>query len=265
VWLPDHPTLGGPVTSGPVVRLSSERLRVVPWRGHADIAQVSPMPNGPPPDAIAINRCLRMLAERRVHEVVTGALAPAEQQAFLDAGFTVRERLHLLSRPLRHLPDPPPIRTRRPRRSERAPILALDQRAFDEFWRLDGPGLNDALSATATARLRVVAGTPIPPDAVPVPDVDHRSRIDGYAVTGRSGTRGYLQRLAVDPRLQGRGIAAALVIDGLRWLRRHGAERAVVNTQVGNESALRLYYRLDFRPEPEGLAVLTSTTGAGRP
>jgi ribosomal protein S18 acetylase RimI-like enzyme len=206
-----------------------------------------------------------MLAERRVHEVVTGALAPAEQKAFLEAGFAVRERLHLLSRPLQHLPDPPPIRTRRPRRSERAPILALDQLAFDEFWRLDGPGLNDALSATATARLRVVAGTSMPEAAHPDPDrIDRRPRVDGYAVTGRSGTRGYLQRLAVDPRLQGRGIAAALVIDGLRWLRRHGAERAVVNTQEGNESALRLYYRLDFRPEPEGLAVLSCATGPGR-
>ena len=245
-----------------MVRLSSERLRVVPWRGHRDIAQVTPVPSGPPPDAAAVSRCLRLLAERSVHEVVTGALAPAEQTAFLEAGFTVRERLHLLSRPLQHLPDPPPVRTRRPRRSERAPILALDQRAFDEFWRLDGPGLNDALSATATARLRVVAGTPIAPTVPAVPDpAEHRSRIDGYAVTGRSGTRGYLQRLAVDPRLRGRGIAAALVIDGLRWLRRHGAERAVVNTQEGNEAALRLYYRLDFRPEPEGLAVLSCLSG----
>jgi ribosomal protein S18 acetylase RimI-like enzyme len=251
------------VTSGPVVRFSSERLRVVPWRGHHDIAQVTPVPNGPPPDAAAVSRCLRMLAERRVHEVVTGALAPAEQKAFLDAGFAVRERLHLLSRSLQHLPDPPPIRTRRPRRSERAPILALDQRAFDEFWRLDGPGLNDALSATATARLRVVAGTPMPDAAFPDLGGIDRPRVDGYAVTGRSGARGYLQRLAVEPRLQGRGIAAALVIDGLRWLRRHGAERAVVNTQEGNEAALRLYYRLDFRPEPEGLAVLSCATGPG--
>src|SRR5688500_16760317 len=87
-WLPNLPTLGGPVTSGPVVRFSSERLRVVPWRGHHDIAQVTPVPNGLPPDAAAVGRCLRMLAERRVTEVVTGALAPAEQRAFLEAGFS---------------------------------------------------------------------------------------------------------------------------------------------------------------------------------
>jgi ribosomal protein S18 acetylase RimI-like enzyme len=252
-----------------MVRFSSDRLRVVPWHGHHDIVLVMPVPNAPAPEAPAVGRCLRMLSERGVHEVVTGALAPGEQRAFLETGFTVRERLHLLSRPLATLPDPPAgIRTRRPRRSERTPILDVDQRAFDDFWRMDGPGLNDALSATASARLRVVAGSPLPATRPGGVDVEGRGaagasrhRIDGYAVTGRSGNRGYLQRLAVDPRLRGRGIGAALVIDGLRWLRRHGAERAVVNTQEGNEAALRLYHRLDFRPEPEGLSVLTRRIG----
>lgn len=238
-----------------MVRLSSDRLRVVPWRGHRDIALVTPVPNGPSPGPDAVDRCLRVLAERGINEVVTGALAPAEQAAFLDVGFTVRERLHLLARPLDRLPEPPPVRTRRPRRSERIPILELDGRAFDDFWRLDGPGLSDALAATASARLRVAAGTPRPAGV--------GGRLDGYAVTGRSGNRGYLQRLAVDPQLRGRGIGAALVLDGLRWLRRHGADRAVVNTQVGNEAALRLYHRLDFRPEPEGLSVLSRRIGLG--
>jgi ribosomal protein S18 acetylase RimI-like enzyme len=235
---------------------------VVPWRGHREIALITPVPNAPPPGVLAVGRCLRMLSEQGVQEVVTGALAPGEQQPFLEAGFALRERLHLLSRPLVHLPEPPPgVRSRRPRRSERVPILELDQRAFDHFWRLDGPGLDDALGATASARLRVVAGTDLPLDAPKVGGTAGRHHVDGYAVTGRSGSRGYVQRLAVDPQLQRRGIGAALVIDGLRWLRRHGAERVVVNTQVGNDAALRLYYRLGFRPEPEGLSVLSCAIG----
>jgi ribosomal protein S18 acetylase RimI-like enzyme len=39
-------------------------------------------------------------------------------------------------------------------------------------------------------------------------------------------------------------------------MRRRGVERAVVNTQVGNEAAVRLYERLGFRLQPGGLAVL---------
>ena len=81
-------------------------------------------------------------------------------------------------------------------------------------------------------------------------------RIVGYAITGRAGRRGYLQRLAVAQDQTGRGIGRALVSDGLRWLRRRGAQRCLVNTQVGNERALDLYERIGFRREPVGLAVL---------
>jgi ribosomal-protein-alanine N-acetyltransferase len=83
-----------------------------------------------------------------------------------------------------------------------------------------------------------------------------RSRVVGYAVTGRAGRRGYVQRLAVHPDHASRGIGAALVVDGLRWLQRHDAEQAVVNTQSSNERARRLYERLGFRLQPSGLVVL---------
>jgi hypothetical protein len=49
-----------------------------------------------------------------------------------------------------------------------------------------------------------------------------------------------------------------LLIDGLRWMRRHGVERAVVNTEVGNTRALSLYRNVGFREEPVGLSVLST-------
>ena len=73
---------------------------------------------------------------------------------------------------------------------------------------------------------------------------------------GRAGPRGYVQRLAVDPAVQRRGVGAALLADGLRWLRRWGARDALVNTQEGNERSLRLYQRAGFVLQPDGLAVL---------
>ena len=48
----------------------------------------------------------------------------------------------------------------------------------------------------------------------------------------------------------------ALALDGLRWLRRRGVARAVVNTQFGNDAALALYLRLGFQEEQSDLAVL---------
>ena len=80
--------------------------------------------------------------------------------------------------------------------------------------------------------------------------------VAGYAVTGRSGNRGFLQRLAVEPRLQGRGLGRLLVLDALGWLGRRRVERVVVNTQLDNGRALELYEGLGFRREPVGLSVL---------
>jgi ribosomal protein S18 acetylase RimI-like enzyme len=128
-------------------------------------------------------------------------------------------------------------------------VLVVDAAAFPRFWQLDGQGLDDALAATPSARLRVAIGH------------DHARPLQGYAITGRAGPRGYLQRLAVDPGVQRSGIGAALVVDGLRWLRRWGAKEVLVNTQVGNAGALRLYEHLGFRVQPEGLAVLRRVFG----
>jgi ribosomal-protein-alanine N-acetyltransferase len=86
---------------------------------------------------------------------------------------------------------------------------------------------------------------------------DHRVVV-GYAICGTSGGRGFVQRLAVAPSAQGRGIGKALLLDGLHWLRSSGAQEIAVNTQVGNDPALALYRGVGFRDDPDGLAVLSA-------
>lgn len=192
-----------------------------------------------------------MLAARAVavgvRRLVTGALTDAEGEPFVRAGFAVHDRLHLLRHDMVDVPttEAATSRLRRARRIDVDEALFVDARAFQPFWRLDRAGLDDALAATPTARFRVA--------------VD--DRVVGYAVTGRSGARGYLQRLAVDPERWREGLGAALVADGLRWLRRRHVRVAVVNTQVGNDGAFSLYRRMGFVPEPSGLTVLTSVLG----
>jgi ribosomal protein S18 acetylase RimI-like enzyme len=220
------------------------RLRIASWRGDATTAYLTPARGRP--DARDIDHTLRRAADLGYATVLTAALAPADQPPFLSAGFEVHERLHLLTRPLDDLPGAPgtDARIRRARRGEQPAVLVVDNAAFPPFWRMDGPALEDAMAATPSHRLRVA-------------DLGHRDgSLCGYAVTGRAASRGYLQRLAVDPSLQRRGIGAALVVDGLRWLRRWGAREVLVNTQESNASALALYERLGFRRQREGLAVL---------
>lgn len=234
------------MTEAELLRVGPDRFRVVPRHGDQRVALISPVPGAVPPDGAAVRHCIALLRGRGVDEVVTGALARAEVPAFVDAGFVVREHLHLLVHDLSTLPRAPVtgLRLRRARRADRPQVLAVDEAAFDTFWHLDEPALADALDATPSRRFRVA--------------VDPAVR--GYLITGRSAGRGYLQRLAVDPSQQRRGIATALVLDGLGWLARHGASQAIVNTQERNLDALALYARLGFRREPHGLAVLARST-----
>jgi ribosomal protein S18 acetylase RimI-like enzyme len=231
--------------------IAPDRLQVAPWRGDTTIAYVVAR-HGPATTA-SVARCVDGLAAQGYRAALTTALPEADQAPFLSNGFTVHERLHLLTRPVEPIPelpeDPASVVLRRGRRRDRARVLAVDGAAFPTFWRLDEAGLDDALSATPSARFRVAT----------TGDDDETAL--GYAVTGRAGPRGYLQRLAVDPSAQRAGIGATLVIDALRWLKRWGGREVLVNTQEDNAGAIALYEHLGFRRQRDGLAVLHRTIG----
>jgi ribosomal protein S18 acetylase RimI-like enzyme len=233
-------------TSVDVIRWGRERARTGPWRGNRDVAFLAPVPDAPLPSADFLRRCLAVLADRGFSRVVTAALSPLEQGGFLAAGFEVTEELHLLAIDLDGLPPvPSDLPLSRVRWNQRAEILSIDQAAFSQFWQFDEQGLGEALRATPRTRFR--AG--LAPDG---------RRFAGYAISGRSGQRGFVQRLAVHPDFQRHGLGRGLLLDGLNWMRRRGARRAVVNTQLGNAAALNLYLQTGFRREPSGLSVLSA-------
>ncbi|HUZ43641.1 MAG TPA: GNAT family N-acetyltransferase [Acidimicrobiales bacterium] len=229
-----------------VIRWGAERARCTPWRGDGRLAHLAPASDSQILSTGFIRHCLGCLAGEGYAGVVTSALAPPEQAGFIDAGFDVEQRLHLLAHDLSDLPEPPgpaDVRLRRTRHQDMEEVVRIDQSAFDEFWTMDAAALKDATEATPRARFRLaLAGAGAQPA--------------GYAITGKAGNRGYLQRLAVGREATGRGIGRLLVSDGLRWLKRRGAERCLVNTQEGNQRALDLYERMGFRLQSGGLAVL---------
>jgi ribosomal protein S18 acetylase RimI-like enzyme len=225
-----------------LLTFGTEQYRIGSWRGHRHTGYLAPLTAPEHISRAGLDRARERLARRGYREVLTAALTAAEQPVFHSAGFTVHERLHLLRHDLRAVAPAKVagIKMRRARRWERSSLLAVDHAAFDPFWRLDPASLVEAVQATPVSRVRVA--------------VD--GGIVGYAITGLAGDTGYLQRLAVNPSHQGRGIATALVDDALSWLRSRNATAASVNTQEANDRALLLYERTGFvRVEP-GLAVL---------
>jgi ribosomal protein S18 acetylase RimI-like enzyme len=231
-----------------VLQWGWERARTGPWRGDGQVALLAPLPPGGPPSVQFVQRCLDSLAARGYARVVTSALAPAEQAAFVALGFVEYERLHLLSHSLAgDVPRPAKAASRllrRGRSGDWPSVLRVDAAAFEPFWRLDSGGLKEAIDATPVTRFRVAAAG------------RGGDGVLAYAITGSSENQGYLQRLAVDPAHRRQGLGRALGLDGLRWLRRRGVAGAVVNTQLGNDAALALYLSLGFRQESTQLSVL---------
>ena len=233
-----------------VLQWGWERARTGPWRGDGRVAYLAPLAPAGAPSVDFLQRCLEALAAKGFERVVTSALAPAEQRGFLAVGFEEYERLHLLSHNLENVPRTPDtaLPMRRGRSADWPAVLAVDAGSFAPFWRLDTEGLREAIEATPVTRFRVAAPR-------------RSGDVLAYAVTGLSGTQGYLQRLAVHPEHRRSGLGRALAIDGLRWLRRKAVSEAVVNTQLGNDAALKLYLSLGFRHEPIQLAVLHRRLG----
>lgn len=226
------------MTAADTVAADGVRLRMRPFRGRDEVAELAAVPGGAPVPRDLVARALERAHERGYELVVTPALTEPEWRPYLDAGFVVREHLHLLAHHLLDLEPRSPTRLRRAFGRDRGRVLDIDRAAFAPFWRLDAAALADAVRATPSTRFRISRdGT-------------------GYALTGRAGGRGYLQRLAVHPDAQGGGLGRELVLDALWWLRRRRAREAVVNTQVDNERARLLYERLGFRARRPGLAVL---------
>jgi len=222
------------------VRWRGGWARLGPRRGATDVALLTVAASSPIPRE-ALERCLHRLHDAGYDRVITSALLPRDAAPFADVGFELHESLHLLVHDLTEIASAR-IASRRLRDTDVPAVLRVDGVGFDEFWRFDAAGLQDAIQATPAHRARVVPSS--------------GNDVQGYAVTGRSGDVGYLQRLAVAPDQRRRGVGFGLVVDGLRWLRRHGAQRAYVNTQYGNAAAVRLYERSGFVHADEPLIVL---------
>ena len=257
------------------------RFRAGRWQGRAELAILIPLSAAPTLDQQSLSAARRILQNQGYQAVVTAAVGPSERAAFRSDDFSEREHLHLLRHDLQPGSAAQPGGTRatagtgsqprlqRPRlwrqagpRSRRGTncdfhdILTLDGQSFDEFWRFDRDGLEDTIKATPASRLRIMRRADL---AEPPESDDHNNKVVGYALAGRAGRTGYLQRLAVHPAVRRQGIGTLLVDDALAWARRRGAELVWVNTQKHNDNALRLYQRLGFALQEHTLTVMYRT------
>jgi ribosomal protein S18 acetylase RimI-like enzyme len=184
--------------------------------------------------------------------VRTGALTHSSGLTATALGFRVIDELLLLERPLdRQSPRRSGVRIAPLRHRHLDAAAMVDLAAFGPRWTHDAPALAEAMSAT--------------PVAHGVRSVERGRRVTGFAISGVSGSTGYLQRLAVEPTRRRRGVARALVADALWWMARRHADRALVNTSITNEPAIALYVAAGFTVSDERLVVAEFDPERDRP
>lgn len=175
------------------------------------------------------------------------ATGSTQKAVLASAGMREVDRLHVLfRRSALSLPQVPAsagtARIHRANQLHVDEVIRVDNACFEPFWAMNQLALAEAVAATPRSRFRVMT-------------VGDSDEVAGYAIFGLGGGEGYLQRIAVDPRWQGRGFATRLIVDGLRWAKRWRTRRVGVNTQQRNENALKLYLKLDFELQAEGISI----------
>ncbi len=124
-----------------------------------------------------------------------------------------------------------------------ARVIEIDASAFGPMWKADLPALVEALRSTSDSALLGL-------------DDPNARTLAGYAIAACAGGTGYLQRLAVDPAFQRRGLGRVLTRAAHNWARRRGAQTMILNTKPDNAGALALYQSEGYAVLPERLQLL---------
>lgn len=228
-----------PVPVAPMVlRGGGTSCRVQYWSFQPHTAQLVMYQQHRLPSLADLHRWADELRNAGFTTVRTTALATTAALRAETAGFHMIQDLVLLEHRSPRDAPPPAAPTHRLLVAHHAAASDVDRAAFGDDWALEPRALADVCAATPRHRGR---GT--------------RAPLAGYAISGRDGKQGFLQRLAVQPTEQGRGLGRTLVLDSLQWLARWRVQQVLVNTPVDNERALHLYESLGFRRMSERLRV----------
>jgi ribosomal protein S18 acetylase RimI-like enzyme len=226
------------------------RARLRPWPNQPTSAQLVLTDHTKAPSITTLEEWIRVIKNHGFTAVRTGALSASATGPFDELGFEPIQTLALLrldlTRDMRFGTVQHELRTIRGTR-HLAVAARLDLAAFENGWELDPSSILDACHATPAHRIRLA--------------ITSTDQPAGYIITGRNGAAGFIQRLAVDPGLEGQGIGTSLLSDGLTWLHRRGVREVLVNTNFDNHRALALYERFGFRLLPESLHVLEKSLG----
>jgi len=224
---------------GPLVlRRGWARSEARPWNDTVPDAVVRLVRGG----TAFLQACTDRMIELEAPTVFSPPLAASARRTWEHAGYEEFLKLALMRRSLDEPVPAPDHLVVELDGSDIAGLLRIDRAAFPDFWRFDEHGVREALAATGRSSVFIIRDADGEPAA--------------YAVIGYGHAISYLQRVAVHPDWQGRGMGRSLVRVSARAARNHGARAMLLNTQYDNEPAMDLYRSEGFVQLNEPLAVL---------
>jgi len=132
------------------------------------------------------------------------------------------------------------VRIREMREEDIPAVTFVDGHSFDPLWHNSQGTLERALLQSLYATV-----------------AEDANGIIGYQLTTGNGNRAHLARLAVQDRMQGRGVGRMLLGDLFTRLTRSGYLKLSVNTQSDNKVSLSLYQKMGFVRTGESYPVYT--------
>lgn len=194
--------------------------------------------------AAFISRCCGWLFEHDAPSVQSIPLHPGMRGVWEDAGFKPFRQLLLMERDLSFAVEEPTVRVSEGSELEWRDALTLDDLAFDADWQIGRMGLADARQATPTSNFLTV---------------HDGARMLGFSIIGIAQSTAYLQRIAVHPEAQGQGFGRSLLRASLLWAKNQRAITMLLNTQLDNDGAARLYKTERFEALPQHLVLLRAS------
>jgi ribosomal protein S18 acetylase RimI-like enzyme len=122
------------------------------------------------------------------------------------------------------------VRLRMAKAADRPRLIPLINAAFAVETFIDGPRTDAKRLAAAMKKGSILIAE------------DRRARLVASVYVEVRGRRGYLGMLAVDPRLQGKGLGRRMTLEAEQWFRRHGCKAAEL-TVVDLRTELPPFYR----------------------
>ncbi len=162
--------------------------------------------------------------------------------AYMTAlGFTFSEEIITFRRPPAMIPatvPPEDVRIRLTEPRDLPTLITVDHAAFAPLWQMENNEIRQAERISAACTVAEVG-----------------TEMVGYQLSTLYFDGAHLARLAVVPKLQGNGIARALLADVLQRFERRGVRAMTVNTQASNLRSQRLYTGFGFERNGYDLPV----------